>query len=336
MLGFPCPNLQQPNFFVSAPNAAFALQGLPESPTATEITHLPIYAYEPVGSWHTLIDYWPYYSELYAAYERLVLGESVIVLAHSPQVSSECVSALLDLIRPIPYSGVVRPYLTMQSDFRAVGLDGGTPQQFLVGITNPFLLTRLTSTSESLGRARPHVVTLEKSEKPMSTRSRPSQRRSLRAGSAVNNGDDVPNAAKRFFKSDQSFLRELEVNRREDGSSNEVVGSIVRRHFAELTAQFLSPLNRYLATSIATEAFTPGGGPAYANFSVETFLANLGKHGSTVKVKAQNSFQRHKTTERLYESFCRSPNFYSWLDSKLGLERAASAGLLDQARSEKS
>ena len=70
-------------------------------------------------------------------------------------------SALIDLIRPIPYAGVVRPYLPMQSTSLSADvslLDPSTaPGHFILGITNPFLLQRIAS---SATREPPYILVL--------------------------------------------------------------------------------------------------------------------------------------------------------------------------------
>ena len=80
----------------------------------------------------------PCITDLYVVYEKLILCESVIVVAKSPQLASEAVSSLVDLIRPVPYAGIIKPYMTMQANFQSIGIDGGTPRSFIIGITSMY------------------------------------------------------------------------------------------------------------------------------------------------------------------------------------------------------
>lgn len=121
-----------------APHFAFPLQGLPGPIPLLSDKASSIYAYEPLGSWDTLMHFMPCITDLYVVYEKLMLCESVIVVAKSPQLASEAVSSLVDLIRPVPYAGIIKPYMTMQANFQCIGIDGGTPRPFIIGITSTF------------------------------------------------------------------------------------------------------------------------------------------------------------------------------------------------------
>ncbi|KAF1984427.1 DUF1630-domain-containing protein [Aulographum hederae CBS 113979] len=312
-----------------APHAAFPMQGLPTPLAMQQATRLALYAYQPVGIWSKLIPCMPSLSELYVLFEKLLICESVIVLARSPQLCSEFVSAMKDLIRPVPYAGIVRPYVVMQSDFISMGIDGGMPRPIIVGITNPFLLQRILGSMDKSGRPKPHVISLNDSGEPLDTvplKPQRSQRHNKTLGAAEASGP-----GKKYLKSDHSFMKEIS-NMMKSEASSEMVGSVVRRHFAELSAQFLSPVHRYLATSMSsTSVLSPGGNVQYGNFSEAEFLKSLGKFGTSVNFRGQNPIQRHRARDGLYEQFCRSPNFYSWLEMKLSLEKEASAGLLSQS-----
>jgi len=321
----------------SAPHAGFPLQGLPSLGLINgEKRPIPIYAYEPVGNWAKLISFMPSLSELYIVFEKLLLCESMVVLAKSPQLCFEFVSAAKDLVRPVPYAGIVRPYVIMQSDFVAMGIDGGgTPRPILIGITNPFLLKRIIASVEQSGRNRPHVIYLNDSGEALDVvplKPRRSQRHQKSPpGLDMPGAMDANNPPKRYIKTDSTFMKELDALVRRDGGTSEEVGPLVRRHFAELAAQFLSPIHRYLATKMSSSVISPGGNLQYANFSETEFIKSLSKHGTAVNLRGQNPIQRHKARDALYSLFCRSPNFYSWLDMKLSLEKEAAAGLLSHA-----
>jgi hypothetical protein len=273
------------------------------------------------------MQFMPCLSDLDVVYEKLLLCESIIVLAKSPQLCSEAVSALVDLIRPIPYAGEAKPYMTMQSDFRSIGIDGGTPRPFIIGITNPFLLKRVLGAAGNSNSPKAHVLYLHSTDGPVPIKRHHSMHHRTQSFDMPGGIDSQP-APKRFVKSDRPFVQHVDTMLRASPTNHEL-SSLIRRHYAELTAQYLAPVNRYLATSASTNFTNPGGDYRYANFSEADFLHSLSKHGSSVKFRGQSSIQRHKARDGLYESFCRSPNFYSWLDMKLGLETEASAGLLN-------
>lgn len=310
-----------------APHFAFPLQGLP-GPVPLVSDKLPsIYAYEPIGSWDVLMQYMPCITDLYVLYEKLVLCESIIVIAKSPQLASEAVSSLVDLIRPVPYAGIIKPYMTMQADFRCIGIDGGVPRPFVIGITNPFLLKRILSATENSQRLRPHILYLQSFDGPVPAK----RHHSMHHKSSRNVLLDLPGGgieartpSKRFLKSDHDIVSQVELVLKSNDQTHGL-GPLIRRHFAELTAQFIAPVNRYLTT---TNVVTPGGNQRYASFSVAEFLRNLAKHGTSIKLRGQGPIQRHRARDGLYETFCSSLNFHSWLDMKISLEAEASAGLL--------
>lgn len=310
-----------------APHHAFPLQGLAGPTPLISDKPSSIYAYEPLGSWDLIMHYMPCISDLYVLYEMLLLCESIIVIAKSPQLASEAVSALVDLVRPVPYAGVIKPYMTMQSDFRGIGIDGGTPSSFIIGITNPFLLKRILSATEGNQRSRPHILYLQNFDGPVPAKRHHSLHRKLSRNALLDlpgGGIDAHAPSKRFLKSESALLSQVETLLKPGDQTHEV-GPLIRRHFAELTAQFIAPITRYLT---ATNVVSPGGNSRYASFSVPEFLHNLSKHGTSVKFRGQSPIQRHRARDGLYESFCHSPNFYSWLDMKISLENEASAGLL--------
>ncbi|KAF2746887.1 hypothetical protein M011DRAFT_494713 [Sporormia fimetaria CBS 119925] len=313
-----------------APHHAFPLQGLPGPTPLISDKPLSIYAYEPVGCWDSLMPFFPSITDLYILYEKLLLCESVIVIAKSPQQCSEAISSLVDLIRPVPYAGEIRPYVTMQSDLRGIGIDGGTPTPFILGTTNPFLLKRVISATEGKDRARPHILYLQEYERPVPAK----RHHSLHRRSSRNALLDLPGGgieaqppSKRFLRSDSNTVSQIDMLLKLDAPTREL-GPLVRRHFAELTAQFLAPINRYLAASVTTRNGVTSGETSYGSFLTSEFLRNLSKHGTTVKFRGQGPIQKHHAKHGLYENFCNCPNFYSWLDMKLSLENEAKAGLL--------
>lgn len=52
-------------------------------------------------------------AELWHIWELLICGESLVVMADTPQQASSCVMSCLELLRPMPYAGDIRPYFTI-------------------------------------------------------------------------------------------------------------------------------------------------------------------------------------------------------------------------------
>lgn len=269
----------------------------------------------------------PSIGELYIAYERLFLCECVVVYSRSPQLCSEAVSCLADLVSPVPYAGIRKPYLTMQSEFFTH--DKTVPQQFLIGITNPFLLKRITTMAKEAGQTlfifqlkdTPGVVPLKGSR----------SHRGKSRGSEIDipGGLDTQDPVKRYLKTDHDFLNTIDLTLKHPDPTVAPIGPFLRRHFADLTGQILQPLNRFLTTEMTVNPLSPGGGnPRYANFSEKDFLHNLSKHGTTVSFRGQTPLQAHRLRDKFYEGFVRSSNFYSYLDMRVTLDSVARAGML--------
>ncbi|KZF21902.1 hypothetical protein L228DRAFT_269350 [Xylona heveae TC161] len=321
-----------------SPNPALPLQGLIPSSTGSREIFTPIFDVSgPVGNWYKLVHYLPSLAEIYIIFEQAILAEPVAVLSKNPQICSEFVSAVVDLIRPVPYAGDSRPYITMQSDLFSTEIDGGLPQHYMIGITNPFLLRRLSVTSGNSGHREPHIVYLRnpESEVPL----KPShQEHNLRGDHQVPQGSSRPKQTKTHLSKDTAFLKSL--SRMISGSNplreeNSDVAATVRRHFAALAGSLLAPLNRYFATLTDSPSASPGGEVRYGNFSEADFLQSLSKYGCSVKFRGTTSLQRQRTRDAFYKRFCQSPSFFRWLDMKTRIELAASTGVSPSDPTEK-
>ncbi|RPB25733.1 DUF1630-domain-containing protein [Terfezia boudieri ATCC MYA-4762] len=308
------------------PHVAFPLQGLasPSMPSKLDLTlehSKEIYTSEPLGSWAKLIALLPSPAELYVIFEQALLCEPMVILADEPSICSEFVSCVVDFIRPIPYSGDFRPYLTLQSDF-FTNVDEGVSVQLahtltkFPGVTNPFFLKRLLQTQGKASNPA-HVVYLAPKE----------TRRNHQSRSFYPFTTDVelppgfmPNETKGHIGKDWRFIKKLEEYLRGNEMSARDCSDMIRRHFSILSALFLAPLNRYLATILKTT--NSSGISSYAPFSEDEFLASLWKHGCYMGFKGKTGFHRHKNAEAFYRRFYRSKNFESWLGMKLEMRNA--------------
>lgn len=92
-----------------------------------------ITATEPSTNWDYLIGFMADVSDLYILYEYMLLAKPIVVYASSPHQCSTFISLLVDFIRPIPYAGRIREYVTINSC--PSDMDNG-----IIGVTNPFLI----------------------------------------------------------------------------------------------------------------------------------------------------------------------------------------------------
>lgn len=111
-----------------------------------------ISASEPAGTWDFAINYISDFNDLYLLYEYVLLGKPIVIYAQTPHMCSSFISLLIDLIRPIPYGGRVREYVTAESVTNLNSLGGsaggtGTVKDFeiggITGITDPKLLAQV-------------------------------------------------------------------------------------------------------------------------------------------------------------------------------------------------
>lgn len=322
------------------PHSSFPLQGLR---SVTEIgQNIFVSAYEPTANWQSILPYFYTIKELYHTFEQLFLGNSVIVLAKSPQLCSTVVTRLLDLIKPVPWGGLCRPYLIMQSEFFA-GSPGATestalPRNFIVGITNPFLLKRIISAAVAQKYAAPHVVQLKEELDPISPPIR--LRKSLREKVShsppqkidIPGGLDPIEVGKKHLRADEDFLIQLFKLLQDPSSSQNMIENLVCRHFADLAATLLAPINRYLATHLAATAPNSEHKTSmveYANFNPDEFMKALHQSGTGVKWRGR-ALSAQKSRNAFFETFLAGPNFFAWMEVKSSLEAEARAGLLNE------
>jgi hypothetical protein len=217
----------------------------------------------------------------------------------------------------------------MQSEFFT--LDKTVPQQFLIGITNPFLLKRITTMAKESGQTL-FIFQLKDTPGAVPLKGSRSHRGKSRGSDIdIPGGLDSQEPVKRYLKTDHDFLNTVDLTLKHPDPTVAPVGPFLRRHFADLTGQILQPLNRFLTTEMTTNPLSPGGNLHYANFSEKDFLHSLGKYGTTVKFRGQTGLQAHRLRDSFYEQFVRSPNFYSYLDMRVTLDSESRAGMLRSA-----
>lgn len=106
-----------------------------------------ITASEPAGTWDSAINYISDLNDLYLLYEYVLLGKPLVIYANSPHMCSTFISLLIDLIRPIPYGGRVREYVTADSLTCLNTSMGESIKDFevggITGVTDPELVHRI-------------------------------------------------------------------------------------------------------------------------------------------------------------------------------------------------
>ncbi|KAF9970887.1 hypothetical protein BGZ73_006267 [Actinomortierella ambigua] len=257
--------------------------------------------------------------DLWLCWELMTLAEPIMLIGTSPEVCSEAVTSLVDLINPIPYCGDYRPYFTIQdTDFKSFCNKTSPPNSIVLGVTNPFFVKTLEHW--------PHVI---KIGKPKATR--PNNR--LMGHAAASKGSEaarhirpstiefvqgVVSKRKSVIAKDSNLLCMLAEATANRSSPDYLLDNILRRHFSNLTEKFLVPLNRYFATLVPTDISLSSASQMamIAPFKQQDFLKYVGKNPPAISFKTPAFKSNSEACQNFYKDFMRCGNFATWLRLK--------------------
>ncbi|KAH0459804.1 hypothetical protein IEQ34_010467 [Dendrobium chrysotoxum] len=295
---------------------------------------------------------------LWTLWELMVVGEPLLVIAPTPTQCSEAVAALVSLLAPLLCSVDFRPYFTIHDpDFARLNSlpEGYRFPPMVLGVTNLFFLKAL--------RNIPHVISVG-SPSLNATRALPASPRSPSTAQISRPGrqllfdrlspSSLLNAVKMrregpltlmtkhteaiwssynpTTKPDTAILNRLVdagVSQRIDESMSVVNNEILRRHFLELTTNFLAPFGPYMRATIPSETNSPfGSPPALPPFKADEFLSSLAARGP-------GKFLSKRTRSNwldLYRRFLEGKNFMPWFQKKRAAAEQEQQRLWRQAR----
>ncbi|KAK7206838.1 hypothetical protein BZA70DRAFT_115762 [Myxozyma melibiosi] len=104
-----------------------------------EYSESGIFLFGKSGSWGVLMRMLEDPADIYTVYEHVLLGYSLGVFAPTPSLCSQFVTNAVDLIKPVPYTGLIREYVTMHADLESMNVLSKNPVPGITGFTNPFL-----------------------------------------------------------------------------------------------------------------------------------------------------------------------------------------------------
>ncbi|KAH9815938.1 hypothetical protein DFH28DRAFT_1163582 [Melampsora americana] len=241
-------------------------------------------------------------SSLWLLWEILILAEPLVVFGSSPDLVSEAVTHLRNLIRPIPFQGDWRPYITIHDpDFPNLFNKSKARTGALIGATNPIILSNT--------QYWPHILCLSSKQGTFG----------------------LTTERKRHLHKDKSFVKQLDACiERKDYHQADV---LLARHFALLTEQFLQPLQRYFTTLLPQDtSLSQPRRPS--SFNQDVFLKSLKAHATLLEFRFKISTGLSNSVAGFYTKFLRSPNFASWLHSQIDAAAAAvRARYLDRLQS---
>ncbi|WOL12650.1 hypothetical protein Cni_G21417 [Canna indica] len=299
---------------------------------------------------------------LWTLWELMLAGDPLLVIAPTPPQCSEAVAALVSLVAPLPLAVDFRPYFTIHDpDFARLNSlgEGEEFPPMVLGVTNLFFLKAL--------RNIPHVISVG-SPGSNTGRNLPAAARSASTGGlGRNSGPGKLNleqlSLKKFSpsgllnamklrregplclmtehkeavwstyaattKPDTAVLNRLIDSPRIEESMSVANNEILRRHFLELTTNFLAPFGPYLRATTPSEGTSPFlEPPPLPPFNADEFLSGLAARGPG---KFLSKRMRSNWLD-LYMRFLEGQNFMPWFRRRRAAAEKEQRRLWRQAR----
>ncbi|KAJ7978834.1 Protein DENND6A [Quillaja saponaria] len=299
--------------------------------------------------------------QLWMLWELLLIGEPILVIAPTPPQCCEAVASLVSLVAPLLCSVDFRPYFTIHDpEFSHLNSlqEGATFPPMVLGVTNLFFLKALRniphvvsvgspapnssrfsfSSRSSTGRipGRPQGFGLQqlslKKLSPSSLLNAVKLRRDGPLCLMTEHKEAIWSTYSATTKPDTSILNRLidaGMSPRVEESMSVVNNEILRRHFLELTTNFLAPFGPYFRTTTPSEGSSPYvDPPSLPPFSADEFLATLSARGPG---KFLSKRMRANWLD-LYRRFLKGLNFVPWFQRRRAVAEQEQYKLWRQAR----
>ncbi|XP_028609562.1 protein DENND6B isoform X3 [Grammomys surdaster] len=231
----------------------------------------------------------PVLTHVQTLWELMLLGEPLVVLAPSPDVSSELVLALTSCLQPLKFCCDFRPYFTIHdSEFKELTTRTQAPPNVVLGVTNPFFIKTL--------QHWPHVLRIGE---PKMSGDLPKQVK-LKKPSRLKTLDTKPGLYTSYtahLHRDKALLKRL-LKGVQKKRPWDVQSALLRRHLLELTQSFIIPLEHYMASLMPLQKnITPWK---------DDFLRSLEHAGPQLTCILKGDWLG------LYRRFFKSPHFDGW------------------------
>lgn len=339
---------------------------LSDEPVSSMAPFLPTNQFVPQGLYHDADIFGTFRGillQLWLLWELMIIGEPVLVIAPTPPQCCEAVATLVSLVAPLLYSVDFRPYFTIHDpDFAPLNsLKEGDPfPPMIIGVTNLFFLKSLRSIPHivSVGSPAPNSskVALAPKSSTFTGKSFSSpegfrfQQLSLKRLSPSNllnsvklrrdgplclmteHREAVWSTYSATTKPDTAILNRLidaGMSPRVEESMSVVNNEILRRHFLELTTNFLAPFGPYLRATTPSEGASPFfDPPPLPPFNAAEFLESLSARGPG---KFLSKRMRTNWMD-LYRRFLKGHNFMPWFQRRRAVAEQEQHRLWRQAR----
>ncbi|KAK9763078.1 hypothetical protein K7432_010582 [Basidiobolus ranarum] len=272
----------------------------PENQILASVVHDAMY-----NQFHEII------GDMWLCWELVLLGEPIVVTSQSPATCSETVTALIDMISPVPYCGDFRPYFTIQdSDFKTYINKNRIPSAVILGVTNPFFDRALEHWPHHLRIGQSRINKKWQTEK---TPQRSSQLLSrFYSPSLLEFSQGLTSKRKRVVSRDHKLIKNMALEVAKGARSPHILNNTLRRHFIDLTEKFMVPFNRYFSTLIPVNITLSSSKqpPRLKPFKQDDFMKSLQEHGPQVQFKT--TFGNSDWLD-FYRQFLKCGNFATWL-----------------------
>ncbi|XP_052174896.1 uncharacterized protein LOC127789878 [Diospyros lotus] len=299
--------------------------------------------------------------QLWLLWELLLIGEPILVISPTPPQCCEAVASLVSLVAPLLCSVDFRPYFTIHDpEFAHLNSvqDGDAFPPMVLGVTNLFFLKALRNIPHIVSVGSPPTSSNRVALAPRGSAGRLSgrpeglglQNLSLRRFSpsnllnAVKMRRDGPfclmtehkeaiwSTYTATTKPDTSILNRLidaGMSPRIEESMSVVNNEILRRHFLELTTNFLAPFGPYFRATTPSEGSSPFvNPPPLPMFNADEFLQSLSARGPG---KFLSKRMRSNWLD-LYRRFLKGRNFMPWFQRRQAVVEQEQHRLWRQAR----
>ncbi|XP_073940864.1 protein DENND6B isoform X2 [Castor canadensis] len=241
----------------------------------------------------------PVLTHVQMLWELMLLGEPLVVLAPSPDMSSELVLALTSCLQPLKFCCDFRPYFTVHdSEFKELTTRTQAPPNVVLGVTNPFFIKTL--------QHWPHVLRIGE---PKTSGDLPKQVK-LKKPSRLKTLDTKPGLYTSYtahLHRDKALLKRL-LKGVQKKRPWDLQSALLRQRLLELTQSFIIPLEHYMASLMPLQqSITPWKSPPQIRpFRQDDFLRSLEHAGPQLTCILKGDWLG------LYRRFFKSPHFDGW------------------------
>uniref|UniRef100_A0A5B6YTJ8 UDENN domain-containing protein n=1 Tax=Davidia involucrata TaxID=16924 RepID=A0A5B6YTJ8_DAVIN len=299
--------------------------------------------------------------QLWVLWELLLIGEPILIIAPTPPQCCEAVASLVSLVAPLLCSVDFRPYFTIHDpEFAHLNAlqEGGTFPPMVLGVTNLFFLKSLRNIHHIVSVGSPALNSSRLALAPRASSGRTSARpegfglqnlsfKKFSPSSLLNavklrrdgplclmteHKEAIWSTYAAITKPDTSILNRLidaGVSPRVEESMSVVNNEILRRHFLELTTNFLAPFGPYFRATTPSEGSSPFvDTPPLPSFNADEFLGSLSARGPG---KFLSKRMRSNWLD-LYRRFLKGHNFMPWFQRRHAVAVQEQHRLWRQAR----